>query len=191
MSEGEPSSRPARTVPLLRSLLPSLAILVGVFFFISSACFSDRDGGASYGYNPCPERYDTAAPPNAFARIVQPQVDQVFGAPTAEGLVNVPVRLLAGVVEIAPRDTCRSGTGHFVLSIERIAGDGCVDPSTLAPIELIGGDSETALLLAPGTYALKVRVFNSGGFAYEPEITATTHFIVDGVAPGFDGGICN
>jgi hypothetical protein len=175
----------------LRSLLPSLAILVGVFFFISSACFSDGDDGSSYGYDQCPTASDTAAPPSAFARIVQPQIDQVFGAPAVDGLVNVPVSLRAGVVEIAPRGTCQSGSGHFVLSIERIAGEGCVDPATLAPLELVGGETATALLLSPGTYALKVRVFNSGGFAYEPEISATVHFIVDGAAPGFDGGVCN
>jgi len=188
--EPDPSVPPPRNAPLSRSLLPSLVILVGVFFFISSACFSDGDSGDSYGYNPCATAFDTVPPPNAFARIVQPQIDQVFGAPTAEGLINVPVSLRAGVVVIAPRDTCQSGSGHFVLSIERIAGEGCVDPATLAQVELIGGETETALLLAPGTYALNARVLNGAGLSYEPEIASTVQFIVDGLPPSVDAGIC-
>lgn len=181
---------PTRKAPLLRSLLPSLLILVGVFFFISSACFSDGDDDYGY-YEPCPTALDTEAPANAFAQIEEPRPDQVFSGPIAnDGLINVPVTLRAGVVMITSQLVCQGGTGHFVLFVERIAGEGCVDPSTLQPVELLGGQLEAVLRLAPGTYAMKASVVTSAGLPFEPEISDTTRFIVDGPAPTADAGIC-
>lgn len=191
MTDQDPELPLTRNRALLRSLLPSLVILVGVFFFISSACFSDGDSGDSYGYNPCPAALETVSPPNAVARIIEPQLDQVFSGPVAtDGLINVPVTLRASVVLIAPPDVCQRGTGHFVLFVERTAGEGCVDPSTLQPVELFGGELETVLRLAPGTYEMKARVVTGASLPFEPEISATTRFIVDGPAPAVDGGRC-
>jgi hypothetical protein len=187
VTDQDPKLPPARNAALLRSLLPSLVILVGVFFFISSACFSDGDSGYDYS---CPEAVDSTSPPNASAQIVQPQLDQVFAGAGADGLIEVPVSLRAGVVVIADGDVCQRGSGHFVLFVERVAGEGCVDPSTLQGMNLLAGETETVLRLAPGRYALKAQVFTSAGIAYQPEIADTVQFIVDGPAPAADGGSC-
>ena len=189
MTDQEPRV-PPRNAVLLRSLLPSLVILVGVFFFISSACFSDGDNNSGYGYNPCPVAQETAAPANSFARILEPAIDQVFSGPVVDGLVQVPVSLRAGVVLIASVNTCQRDTGHFMLIIERIAGEGCVDPSTLQVVPLYNGETAAPLQLSPGTYALKATVYNGNDAPFEPEISDTVHFVVDGPPPMFDGGIC-
>lgn len=181
---------PRRNPALLRSLLPSLVILVGVFFFISSACFSDGDSNSGYGYDPCPVGQETAAPPNAFVSIVAPAIDQVVSGPVINGLIQVTVSLRAGVVVIAPLSTCQRNTGHFMLFVERIEGAGCVDPTTLQTLGLYNGQAETTLQLSPGTYALKATVYNGSNAPFEPEISDIVHFVVDGPPPMFDGGIC-
>jgi hypothetical protein len=188
--EDTPKSSAGGGIGLARSLVPSLVILGGVFFFINSACLNEEDDDGSY-YTPpfCAFDDDVATPPGASVTIVEPTADRVY-VEGVDGLVRVPVRMTAQGIEITGSAACRANTGHFFLSVERTAGEGCVDPLLLGPIALTDGAEEFELMLPAGSYLLTVRVDNSGELAYAPAVQARVRFTTEGPPPSFDGGVC-
>lgn len=179
---------PARKKPLWRTFVPSLLILVGTFFFISSACFSDGGSNVGYVYEPCPPGADTVAPAGARAMIVAPADGDVLAQPTnASGEVYVTIKLHAEVIEIASSSTCGDGTGHFFLTLQRESDEVCVNPRPQT-LDLIDGETQFVWQLAPGKYVLTTHVVTREDTSYVPEVGDAVTFTVEGQLE--DGGVC-
>ena len=187
-----PPSKPAGKPALWRTFIPSLLILVGTFFFISSACFSDGDsgGGDSYdSYPTCPANSRTEAPAGAFVTIVSPTDDQVFGTPDVSGEFYVLVELSANGIEITPASECRYDTGHFRLALERTDGTGCLPSAVTQEVDLAQGETQFVYRLPPGQYELAASVVTRIGLAYVPELRDSVAFTVEGEPLVVDGGV--
>jgi hypothetical protein len=180
----ETSGRPA----LWRSLVPSLAILAGTFFFISAACFSD--GSSDYYYEPCVAHSDTTAPAGSFVTIERPTPEEVFLARVDGSATDVPIVLRANGVEITAANECRPHTGHFKLAVRRLTSDGCPPLAALQPTELNLGETEAVYQLPPGSYELAASIVTGSGASYVPPLTDAVHFVVDGDPFSDDGGLC-
>jgi hypothetical protein len=187
-----PKEKPAGKPALWRTFVPSLLILVGTFFFISSACFSDSDssgGYYNYPYPGCTAGSRTEAPEGALATIVSPTDGQVFGAPDVSGEFYVLVELSANGIEITPASECRYDTGYFNLVLERTDGVGCVPTAVTQTVALGQGETKYVYRLPPGDYELTASVVTSSGLAYMPEVSDSVAFTVEGEPLVIDGGV--
>jgi hypothetical protein len=163
-----------------------------VFFFINAACMSSSDDYDDYGpyddYEDCPEARDNTTPAGASSSILEPRSGQAFSQAPDGARVSVPVKLAATGIQLADERVCATGTGHFILSLQREEDGSCVG---LLPVgSLANGSSAWLVELWPGRYTLTAEVVTGIGLHYEPALIENVQFVVEGVPPPRDPTVC-
>lgn len=165
---------------MLRSLVPSILALAGVFFFINAACYSVRPDEPLP--KPCTVRPET--PQGARIEFVQPQDGATFVRQRNEPFMRVTVQLRATGVTTVPFGQCKSGGGHYDL---RVRSETAKPDCCMSDTEQHRTTGAKTLELGPGAYELTAHFVDGYGDPYQPPLLARVHIVVDPSTPGAAG----
>ncbi|MDH5676052.1 MAG: hypothetical protein OEZ06_28275 [Myxococcales bacterium] len=153
----------------IRSILPSLLVLSGVFYFINAACFRNNDEADSFAPSfVCSSPGSKMAPGGAQLSFVEPRDGSEISGALLDGAVIVPVRFAVAGVMLTASAECLPGSGAVAL----VAAP--EDPGCGRLLQTRFTAAEANIGLVPGDYRLTAKLVDQDGFAFTPEVTAST-----------------
>ena len=120
-----------------------------------------------------------AVPEGARVMFVSPVEGTVITGEPKDGKVKVHVRMGATGIKVQPAGKVVPGTGHHHIIINADATKlGEPVPKDATHIHYGGGQTETDLHLAPGSYKLTMQFANGVHQSYGSKLSATIHIVV-------------
>lgn len=109
----------------------------------------------------------TKAPAGAEVYIISPQDGATVGSP-------VTVRFGLKGMGVAPAGTAKADTGHhhLLVDVDQLPPAGQPIPKDDQHIHFGGGQTETTLMLAPGTHTLQLELGDANHVPFEPALVS-------------------